>query len=289
MEAVERYFCFRFDVDTHRCIRRGVPNLLELASRLGTRFTFFVNMGRAVSPAKLARRLVDPSARDPDTAAKLPARVKLGPWDALVAALLNPRVGGGSSDVLEAILAGEHEIGLHGGTNHASWQAGAPDWSRARLGAEVSGALDELVAATGLEPAGFASPGWSSPEALPPVLGDLGFRYVADTHGPGHPAVSRAPGCHRLLSVRTDVCGEPGGVAYLEHMRARGLDDRAVREDFRDRLRSAGRLAVVYGHPYFAGIRELALVEELVALATDAGFRVVRLDDAVSALEPGIG
>lgn len=286
---MDRYLCLRFDVDTHRCIRTGVPNLLDLAARIGARFTFFVNMGRAVSRTRALRRLVRGARRTPATAAKLPARVKLGPWDALVAALLNPRVGAGSPGVLDDALAGGHEIGLHGGTNHAAWQAAAPDWSRAHLEEEISSALGRLVAVTGRDPRGFASPGWTSPEGLPLLLEELGFRYVADAHGPRHPALSRPDGCRRLLSVRTNLCGEPGGVAYLEHLRARGLDDRAIREDFRGRLRSAGRLAVLYDHPYFAGIRELALLEELVAVAAEEGFRLVRLGEAIRGLEPGAG
>lgn len=281
---MDRYFCFRFDVDTHRCVRKGVPRLLELSARIGTPFTFFVNMGRAVARTRLLPKLSGGADRESDTAAKLPARVKLGSWDALLAVLLNPRVGGGAPRTLEEMLAGDHEIGLHGGANHAAWQAAADRWPPRRLEAEVSRALGEVVEATGRRPAGFASPGWTSPAALPPILEELGFRYVADAHGPGSPALARPPECRRLVSVRTNICGEPGGVAYIEHLRARGFDDREVREHFRGRLRSAGRLAVVYGHPYFAGVREIDLVEDLVAMAADAGYRVVRLEDAVAAL-----
>lgn len=281
---MDRYLCLRFDVDTHRCIRTGVPNLLDLSARIDVPLTFFVNMGRAVSRAHLVRRLIRGAPAAPDAAEKLAARAKLGPWDALVAALLNPPVGAGSPRILDAVHAGGHELGLHGGTNHAAWQADARSWSSHRLEEEISGALGQLVAETGRRPRGFASPGWNSPEGLAPLLEELGFRYVADAHGAHRPALSRPAGCRRLLSVRTNLSGEPGGVAYLEHLRARGLDDQAIREDFRQRLGSAGRLAVLYDHPYFAGIHELSLIEELVDVATDAGFRVVALREAVSAL-----
>ncbi len=301
---VTRYFCFRFDVDTHRCIRRGVPNLMALGARIDVPFSFFVNMGRAISRARLASpRRGTPGPVHTEVAAKLPARAKLGAWDTLIAVALNPPVGAGSPHVLTDAIEAGHEVGLHGGANHAVWQAEAHRWPHHRVRAEVTGGLRAFEQATGQAPAGFASPGWNSPDPLPPILEQLGFRYMADLHGPetgrapgsgkgagdggrrgGDRAVQLAPGTQRLSTVRTVITAEPGGVAYLENLRARGWDKSAIRADFQERLQRAGRLAVVYDHPYFAGVRELELVGDLVQLARDAGFRPVRLMDAVSAL-----
>ena len=44
-----KYFCFRFDVDTPKCIKSGVPNLISLSKKLDVPFTFFINMGRGTS------------------------------------------------------------------------------------------------------------------------------------------------------------------------------------------------------------------------------------------------
>ena len=292
-----RYFCFRFDVDTHRCVRRGVPNLIELGSRIDAPFTFFVNMGRAVSRTRLLRGRGGSSPTR--VAAKLPTRVKLGAWDSLVAAVLNPPVGTGSPHILRAAIDAGHEVGLHGGANHAEWQAEAHRWTADRVRDQVALARAALEAVIGHEPAGFASPGWNSPDPLPSILQQLGFRYMADLHGPatepkegeagGGEVVTSVPGADRLVSVRTAITAEPGGVAYLENLRARGLDAPAIRADFRDRLQQAGRLAVVYDHPYFAGIQELELVAEMVELARDMGFRPVRLAHAVDALSDSSG
>lgn len=280
---MDRYFCFRFDVDTHRCIRRGVPRLIDLGARIDAPFTFFVHMGRAVQRRRLvSARSAD--ARQTDTAEKLPARAKLGAWDTLVAAVANPPVGKGAPHVLRQALAAGHEIGLHGGTNHAAWQADAHRWSTERVRDRVAGALATLEGITGEAPRGFASPGWNSPASLPGILEALGFRYLADLHGPGPNTVAPVPGTDRMLAVRTAITAEPGGVAYLENLRARGFDDVAIRDDFRARLSRADRLAVVYDHPYFAGIQELSLVGELVGIARELGFRPVRLDEAVASL-----
>jgi hypothetical protein len=37
-----KYFCFRFDVDTPKCIKKGVPNLISLSKKLDVPFTFFI-------------------------------------------------------------------------------------------------------------------------------------------------------------------------------------------------------------------------------------------------------
>ena len=291
-----RLFSFRFDVDTHRCVREGMPALSRLGRRLDAPFTFFVNMGRAVSrPATLSALLgggrssaTEASGAEPvKVAAKHPARRKLGTVGWLQAAILNPRVGAGSPAVLRGALADGHEVGLHGGRNHAVWQTEAAGWSPARAAAEIDAVLPDLERILGSTPAGFASPGWVTPPGLEAILAARGFRYLADEHGappagssrgardgadalPGEP-VSGAP----LPSVRTALTGEPGGVAYLEHLDAAGLSHREALARFASDLDAAGDVAVVYDHPYWAGVRALRLVEEMVGIAREAGFDVV--------------
>ena len=283
---MDRYFCFRFDVDTHRCVRRGMPNLLALAADLDARFTFFVNMGRAVSRIRTVRRTIRPGAEEAGkTAAKMPATAKLGVRDTLIAAIANPRVGAGAPHVLRAAAEAGHELGVHGGANHAAWQADARTWSEDRLSAEISAARNSLEAVVGERPGGFASPGWTSPDPLPRILEGLGFRYLADDHGPDRDDVRIADGTRQLLSVPTTITAEPGGVAYLENLAARGLDRTAFHDDFRRRLADR-RLAVVYDHPYFAGVQALDRVRDAVEIARELGFEVARLDQAVSGLRP---
>ncbi|MFW5947287.1 MAG: polysaccharide deacetylase family protein [Gemmatimonadota bacterium] len=282
-----RYFCFRFDVDTHRCIRRGVPNLLDLAATLDAPFTFFVNMGRAVSRKRAVRKLLDGGTPGTGTAARLPPLLKLGVRDAIVAGSLNPMVGAGSPRVLRETLGAGHEIGLHGGYNHAIWQAEAHTWPAERIRNEIADALHALTAITGHQPRGFASPGWNTSPHLTRILPQLGFDYLADRHGPDDRPGMEALAPNGFVSVRTELSGEPGGVAYLEHLRARGLDDAAIRRTFRRHLASAGPLVVAYDHPYYAGIRELDLVRTLVHVAREEGFQVVRLDHGLDAVQRG--
>lgn len=275
-----KLFSVRFDVDTHRCVREGMPALARLGRDLGAPFTFFVNMGRAVSRATFIRRALGIGAgrRGDEVAAKLSARSKLGTGGYLYAALVNPAVGSGAADVVREAASLGHEIGLHGGRNHAVWQDRGSGWTRTRVESEIDAVLPELKALLdGKAPAGFASPGWATHPELPAVLAERGFAYLADLHGPAPGSPHAQANAGPLPIVRTQLTGEPGGVAYLEHLRAIGLTDAALEERFLRDLERSGDHVVVYDHPYFAGVRELATVSRMVELARGLGYDVVPL------------
>lgn len=270
-----RHFCMRFDVDTHRCLRKGVPSLLLLAEQEGVEFTFFVNMGRAVSlttSLKRARGAPPAKAKAP----RLSARRKLGLRGYLTAAVLNPKVGDGTPSMVRCMAEKGHDVGLHGGRNHAQWQASAATWTANHVSEEISFAADRFFAATGSAPVGFASPGFVGPPALPTVLSSLGFEYVADQHGPDASVSSVGPGLG-IISLPTRLTGEPGGVAYLEWGRARGLDQAAILRQFERDLETDEDLLIMYDHPYHAGIHEVETLRAMIRLARDRGFEIASL------------
>lgn len=265
-------FCLRFDVDTERCLVEGVPRLLALGERLDAPFTFFVNMGRAV-----CRR---PVRREAATCApKLPPRRKLGAGPFLRTVLLNPRVGAGRPDIVRAIAAAGHEVGLHGGCNHGAWQHGAMGWDARRVADEVAWGVDRLRAAGAGPIRAFASPGWTRPPALPEVLSHHGFDVLADDHGTGPGRWAGLDNGARLISVKTNLLGEPCGVGYLETLRADGLDDDAILARFERDLDGSGGLAVAYDHPVYAGLHGIELLARMVAAARARGFRVATLSE----------
>lgn len=280
-----KYFCFRFDVDTHVCIREGMPNLLRLADELNVRFTFFVNMGKGISRIDYLRNKLSYKHRRNGTTPKLSNLKKLGLSGFLSAAIANPRVGGAHPEVLRSAHAAGHEIGLHGGSNHAVWINHAARWPREKLHREVELALGELVQAGVPLPDGFASPGWQGSDALNAALEALGFQYVADIHDADTEDVVSAGTGLNLRTIPTNICSEPDGVGYIEHLRARRLNDSEIIADFARRLERRNNLAVVYDHPYYAGIAELDIVRQLVQVAEAQGFKVGRLCDVMQTAE----
>lgn len=275
-------FCFRFDVDTHLCISKGMPNLLRLADELDVRFTFFVNMGRAISRLDYLRNRT--THGHGGTTAKLSTLKKLGVSGFLTAAILNPRVGAPHLDTIRAAHAAGHEIGLHGGSNHATWQNHGAHWPTSRIRREITLALDILRQSGIPMPCGFASPGWQGSDNLHEALQALGFRYVADIHDPAAREVAPVRPDLRLLAVPTNLCGEPDGVGYLEHMRAEGLDDVQALDTFAEQL-AGRRLAVAYDHPYYAGVAELELIRRMIHVARDRGYEITTIENIIQKAE----
>ena len=110
-----RLFCLRFDIDTYRCMRDGVPNLIELGERTKARFTFFANMGKSVSRHEAFRAMLGASGKGGDAVpvcAKLSNTDKLGYGGYLVTALLNPRLSRYANGNLRKAKDLGHQVGI---------------------------------------------------------------------------------------------------------------------------------------------------------------------------------
>mgnify|MGYP000436384464 CR=1 FL=1 len=255
----------RFDVDTYQCMHRGVPRLLELADEFQIPMTFFINMGRAVSYPGILRKLGNrryPVETTAGVSAKISPVKKLGLRGTLYTLLANPRVGL-SSQLFPEIQSRGHEIGLHGGRNHACWQNSAHTWAREHLNSELAWGLRALKDAGVSAPRSFASPGWNSPEALPAVLPQKEFTVLADHHNPEHNARLCSQSNDTIRFINTNLAGEPGGVGYLESCEARGLTFRDTNTDVRQALQRFADV-VMYDHPAYAGGRGLARLQAII-------------------------
>ena len=127
----------RFDVDSVRCCRVGIPRLMEAADRLGVRFTFFLNLGRTFNwthtLGHVARKQLRRAASSASHAASLPTLAKLGAGGVLETMFLNPRLGRRFRATFDRLFEAGHELGLHGGTDHALWQRALGDLSDQQL------------------------------------------------------------------------------------------------------------------------------------------------------------
>lgn len=264
----------RFDIDTTRCIQDGMPNLLRLAREQGVRFTFFCNMGRAISWPALVRNSFRRShhGRGPYSARKLSSITKLGIRHLLRTVLVNPRVGASNPDILGEALNDGHDVGLHGGKNHGDWQYNFQNWSIQRIEQEVAAGKALYERAVGVSPWIFSSPGWQGSDTLDSVLRSTGFKASADRHGPDENDVIFRDG---FCTLPTNLVAEPGGVAFIESLAAQGLDDQAIVERFAEQLHDDRKLLVLYDHPCFAGIRGLNALRGVVQYALEQGIELI--------------
>jgi peptidoglycan/xylan/chitin deacetylase (PgdA/CDA1 family) len=275
-----KYFCFRFDVDTPKCIKKGVPNLISLSKKLDVPFTFFINMGRGTSRWSFIKKIIPFGSKSiPHTTFKLSNLKKLGLWDYFIMALFNPQVGNSHPHIIKSLKKAGHEVGLHGGSNHGEWQNESHSWGNQKFFKEIIPALNSLTKFLGERPLGFSSPGWCGSNDLNTILESLDFYYVADAHGENLKTITYAQNASNLLQIPTNILGN-GGVAYLENLRAKKMDDQAILNDFSSKLEKR-TFAVLYDHPYYAGIQELPMLKMMIDIVKSKGFQIVTLKTLV--------
>lgn len=270
-----KYLNFRFDVDTHKCIQEGVPNLLALAKKHKVHFTYFINLGRSVDQFSVLKAKLGIHS-DHETYDNLSALEKLGVKDYLIAALLNPKIESvGSSIIKRAFRAGE-EIGLHGGRNHERWNQEALTWNSEKIQSEIEWGLKKF---SNIHPSaqitGFASPHWKGNRSIYKVLKRKEFTFVSDIHT--NKPVQKIENIEGLKNVPVNIAGEPGGVGYLEWCRAKGFSDSELLFDFKKKLKKRPLFATVYDHPYYSGVKELDMLSQMIEIGKSEGYKVVSL------------
>lgn len=264
-----RTLALRFDIDTLRCVREGIPGLLQIAREEDCQFTFFANMGRSIERCK-----APPKTGTSHGVTKLSSREKLGLMPLLATLLFNPRLGAVGEQILQQVAAAGHELGLHGGHNHGAWHHRASTWTDVRVRHEVEAGLAGMQAAGLPRPAGFASPGFTHPGGLDPILRSLGFSYVADRHAPDAEALT--PDRDELTAVNTNVLGMPGNVGYIEWCMARRMTPAAMLDDLLARL-DHRQTAVLYDHPLVAGIGGREHMRALIRGVREHGWTVTTI------------
>jgi peptidoglycan/xylan/chitin deacetylase (PgdA/CDA1 family) len=268
--------CLRFDVDSHRCLAEGVPALLDLLDDHDVPATFYVNMGRVTSRSRMARRLVERrlgrvhnSDGEDAPKATLPLSTKLGrDGSCSPTPGSGPRCRGPSPRSPGAATRWACTAAARTACGRTTPATGAARSWRPRSAGAWAGWRPRGCP----HPAGFSSPGWNGSPLVARVAADHGFRYLADDHGHGPAPVARGP--EGLVRVSTNLVGEPGGVGYLEWHRALGHGDDDILRDVAERLGDSGDLAVLYDHPFYAGVFELDLLGRVIEQARSSGWEL---------------
>lgn len=266
---------FRFDIDTHKCIRDGVPRLLDISSQYDVPFTFFLNAGKAVSILDSLKRLNLKKSSSIEQCEMMSAMQKLGKTDYMMAAFINPRVSAYKPQIKQLLTSG-CEVGLHGGRNHSLWGGNSDCWTIERVREELKWALSTLrKIEPHFGPKGFASPEWNSPESLPEILKELGFSYYADLRCLRQEPVKMG-GTLPLIGV--NLLGEPGGVAFFENCRVRNLTDDEIVHTVFDLFCELDTV-ILYDHPYYAGLNEEECICRLIETAKDNKILICKLEE----------
>lgn len=270
-----RYLVFRFDIDTPKCIRDGVPNLLSLAEKYDLGFTFFLNPGRSISVIDSLKQMILTKKNVHTDIKMMSALQKLGVWDYFYTAIINPNVSDYTENI-KAIYDSKSELGLHGGRNHALWARNVLNWDDNRIEREINWAVKKIKKIeSAYEPIGFASPEWISDERVEKILKRKGFQYIADYRCAGEKMVIWRG--KYLPYIGTNLCGEPGGVAYFEYCRVKGMSTHEIVDEVIDSVKQ-NDVTVLFDHPYYAGLKEIECMEIIIqTIKTFNDVRIVTL------------
>ncbi len=272
----KKKICFRFDVDTHKCAKIGIPKLLDLARHKNVSFTFFINCGKAIDiSASLKAMLSNSQLPNSNSIPQLSALRKFGYLEYLRCAILNPQILSYAKNEVQKAHQEGHEIGLHGGSNHELWGRFVNQWSDDKIRHEIQWGLDQLRR-IGITPNIFSSPLAAGGERVRKLVSEFkNFQYISDDLNPASEYPKSIT--DGVLDVPTCLCGE-GGVAYIEQLVAKGFSEKEIVRTFEQRLQQL-ESAVFYDHPYFAGDEALPILSRLIDCAKENGFEVSSLTE----------
>ncbi len=274
---MDKIICFRFDIDTHICLKHGVPNILKLFKKYNGYCTFFVNMGRSFSLEFLLKEKLKETWKTQKKEKVFFSMVsKLGILNSIEAILLNPKVGPNYSAILHDIISSGHELGLHGGRNHAKWEKEVLYWDREKIQDEVIYGLNQFEKLGLPKPLSFASPCWQSPKILASILSDLNFLILADTISIDDCIYKKN---ENILEIPTNVIGKQSDVGFVENLRALGYSSIEIIEEFSQQLDKEGNFKMVFDHPLYIGVKELDVLSKMIDIAIRKGFKLDSLNN----------
>lgn len=206
----------------------------------------------------------------------LSALEKLGKKDYIYTALINPQISTYKKNIL-MLLTSKNEVGLHGGKNHELWAKNIYRYGYNKIKKELEYSVNRIKKIyPKYKPCGFASPCWETNTTVKNVLVDLGFQYAADVHTSDDSADITY--YNNLACIPTNLTGEPGGIAYFEYCRAKKMTDEDIINDFFSRINNQRKYNIVYDHPYFAGKKEIPLLEKIITLLLKNNFTITTMN-----------
>jgi len=255
----------RVDVDTSIGLREGVPRLLDLFRRRSLHASFFVSFGPDNS-GRAIRRLWRPSF--------LLKMLRTNPFRlyglrTLLSGTLLPSspIGEGAPEILRAIVAEGHELGIHG-YDHVRWQDCLEKMGEGEIESELSRSMAAYEGILGTRPTSSAAPDWRCTPSSLEVQEKFDFLYASDVRG-FHPFLP----VHEGLPFKTPQI--PTTLATVDELIGRQEDINSfLLDSLREGLNVHTIHAEVEGRPY------LALFERFLEQICRKNLEVITLREA---------
>jgi peptidoglycan/xylan/chitin deacetylase (PgdA/CDA1 family) len=273
---MEKRIALRFDIDSLACVKNGLPGLLRLADRYSFPMTFFVTMGRPIMRRLALARFF---AGNRSSGGLSPVE-RLGVKGAFETFLFNRTVGVTCAGMLKRLLEKNHELGLHGGKNHAWWQRYVQTAGIEAVRKDLDWGYRAFVKLFG-KPAGFAAPGFVWSTSTLECIDEKAFLYASDMDGtrPFHPDSGGKMFSHWQVPVT--VSG-PSHIPFIEWACMQKHSEQDFLAELELKL-GPDAPAVLYGHPCWDGTKGIAYLSTAIEYLLDKGYTFVRMKDLVPA------
>lgn len=268
-----KIFAFRFDIDHEYGLKKGVPNILDLAKKYDFKFSFYINMGKVFDLKefiKMKKNTTSPDIR------KISIRQKLGNFRLLKAMLINPNVGLSNINMLKRIKNEGHELGLHGGMNHMIWHRGLDNLSYDELEKDFLASYHPFKRLFG-NPDGFVSPGFKWNKNVLDLLDKFKIKYCSDIYykEPFYPEYIGKK--YKHMQIPLNVIGSPFTIPIIEWLYANGKSEDEIVRIVKDEILK-NNVAILYGHPIFEGFKT-NILNEIFEFVKSEGYKVMTLNE----------
>ena len=260
---------FKVDVCNHRALHEGVPGVARALDRAGIPASFFVTFGPDHSGRAL-RRLLRPGFLMKMLRTRAPQ--SYGVRTLLYGTLLPaPPVGESGRELLRALEAAGHEVGLHG-FDHVDWHDGLSRMSEPQIRASLERAKSLFESTLGHPPRFAGAPGWQVCDTSLRLQDQQGLEFASDCRGdaPFRPEVDGQP--LRTLEIPTTL-------PTSDEVVGAGLAKPSELADWYDRRLEPDRLHVVGLHAELEGMHFSDWLRDWLARLRAAGVRFVELGE----------
>jgi peptidoglycan/xylan/chitin deacetylase (PgdA/CDA1 family) len=274
---------FRFDIDGIGDVKRGISPLLSLADSFGVKFSFYVNMGKSANLKfyliDLLRKILNKEKNNKNesnkTLKKATALLKkhgiIGSFKTL---LYNPYIGVKYKRYLFEVQEKGHELGLHGGMDHALWLYNLEGLSARELENLIVSAYKRFNKLYG-KPYGFCSPGLKYNDKVFDLLNELKFLYVSEK------LPFKTNNDWDFCQIPVNIMGKDDR-SFISYGLLQGWSEKDIEKKIIGMIEKEKEPAVYYGHPSIEGRKGIDILGNVIQYFQHKGYRIITLKKLVS-------
>lgn len=84
----------------------------------------------------------------------------------------------------------------------------------------------------------------------------------------------------KIPHIGVNLLGEPGGIAFFENCRVKGMTTDEIVEQVKD-CANKNEISILYDHPYYAGIVETYTIRRIITELQEMGVEIVAIKELI--------